>query len=54
QSGSQKGSHVLTSVLTEEDLNKPSLRFSFSIYNTKEELDYVVGILKEYMEGIEA
>ncbi|WP_298951299.1 cysteine desulfurase family protein [uncultured Nonlabens sp.] len=54
QSGSQKGSHVLTSVLTEEDLNKPSLRFSFSIYNTKEELDYVVGILKEYMEGIVA
>ncbi|MFT7386410.1 MAG: cysteine desulfurase, partial [Nonlabens sp.] len=39
QSGSQKGSHVLTSVLSEEDLNKPSLRFSFSIYNTKEELD---------------
>jgi cysteine desulfurase len=52
QSGSQKGSHVLTNVLTEEDLNKPSLRFSFSIYNTKEELEYVVGILKEYIEGI--
>jgi cysteine desulfurase len=52
QSGAQKGSHVLTNVLTEEDLNKPSLRFSFSIYNTKEELDYVVGILKEYMDGI--
>ncbi|WP_405369654.1 cysteine desulfurase family protein [Nonlabens sp. Asnod2-A12] len=54
QSGSQKGSHVLTSVLSEEDLNKPSLRFSFSIYNSKEELDYVVGILKEYMEGVVA
>lgn len=52
QSGSQKGSHVLTSVLTEEDLNKPSLRFSFSIYNTKEELNYVVGVLKEYMQSI--
>jgi cysteine desulfurase len=52
QSGSQKGSHVLTNVLTEEDLNKPSLRFSFSIYNTKDELDYVVGILKEYMDGL--
>jgi cysteine desulfurase len=52
QSGAQKGSHVLTNVLTEDDLNKPSLRFSFSIYNTKEELDYVVGILKEYMDGI--
>jgi cysteine desulfurase len=52
QSGSQKGSHVLTNVLTEEDLNKPSLRFSFSIYNTKDELDYVVGILREYIDGL--
>jgi cysteine desulfurase len=52
QSGSQKGSHVLTSMLSEEDLNKPSLRFSFSIYNTKEELDYVVGVLKEYIKGV--
>lgn len=52
QSGSQKGSHVLSQVLNEEDLNKPSLRFSFSIYNTKEELDYVVEVLKEYLEGV--
>lgn len=52
QSGSQKGSHVLTSVLNDEDLKKPSLRFSFSIYNTKEELDYVVEVLKEYIESI--
>ncbi|AGC75488.1 cysteine desulfurase [Nonlabens dokdonensis] len=52
QSGSQKGSHVLTSVLNKEDLKKPSLRFSFSIYNTKEELDYVVQVLKEYMESV--
>ncbi len=52
QSGSVKGSHVLTSVLNEEDLMKPSLRFSFSIYNTREELDYVVNVLKEYIESI--
>jgi cysteine desulfurase len=52
QSGSQKGSHVLSQILTDEDLNKPSLRFSFSIYNTKEELDYVVQTLKEYLDGI--
>ncbi|MEE2801830.1 MAG: cysteine desulfurase family protein [Bacteroidota bacterium] len=50
QSGAQKGSHVLTNVLKGEDLNKPSLRFSFSIYNTKEELDYVINVLKEYIE----
>ena len=46
QSGSAKGSHVLSEILSEEDLKKPSIRFSFSIYNTKEELDTVVEILK--------
>ncbi len=51
QSGSQMGSHVLSQVLTDEDLNKPSLRFSFSIYNTKDELDYTVDVLKDYLEG---
>ncbi|MGI9545955.1 MAG: cysteine desulfurase family protein [Flavobacteriaceae bacterium] len=49
QSGSSQGSHVLTAILSEEDLKKPSLRFSFSIYNTKEEVDYVVSVLKEFM-----
>jgi cysteine desulfurase len=52
QSGSQKGSHVLSQILTDEDLDKPSLRFSFSIYNTKEELDYVVQTLKEYLDKL--
>lgn len=46
QSGSYKGSHVLSEILSEEDLKKPSLRFSFSIYNTKEEVDYVISVLK--------
>lgn len=50
QSGSDKGSHVLTEILTDEDLAKPSVRFSFSKYNTKEEIDYVVAVLKEYVE----
>jgi cysteine desulfurase len=47
QSGSAQGSHVLCEILSKEDLQKPSIRFSFSIYNTKEEVDYVVGVLKE-------
>lgn len=51
QSGSDKGSHVLTEVLSDEDIKKPSLRFSFSKYNTKEELDYVIGVLKEFSEN---
>lgn len=49
QSGSDAGSHVLNEVLSEEDLKKPSLRFSFSIYNTKEELDYTIAVLKEFL-----
>ena len=48
QSGSDKGSHVLMEILPAEDIKKPSIRFSFSKYNTKEELDYVVSVLKEY------
>lgn len=50
QSGSNKSSHVLTEILCHEDLLKPSIRFSFSIYNTKEEVDYVIGVLKEFVE----
>lgn len=50
QSGSDLGSHVLTEILSEEDLKKPSIRFSFSKYNTKDELDYVIGVLKEFIE----
>ena len=50
QSGSDAGSHVLNKILSEEDLKKPSLRFSFSKYNTKKELDYVVEVLKEFVQ----
>ena len=50
QSGSDKGSHVLSAFLSEEDLKKPSLRFSFSMYNTKEEIEYVVKVLKDFIE----
>ncbi|MFN4763620.1 cysteine desulfurase family protein [Gillisia sp. Q332] len=51
QSGSDKGSHVLNAFLNEDDLKKPSIRFSFSKYNTKEEIDYVVSVLKEFIES---
>lgn len=47
QSGSDKGSHVLSEILSEEDMKKPSLRFSFSKYNTKEEIDLTIEVLKE-------
>ncbi len=48
QSGSVKASHVLSQILDEEDLNKPSVRFSFCKYNTKEEVDYVVKVLSDF------
>jgi len=48
QSGSNQGSHVLNEILSGDELDKPSLRFSFSMYNTKEELDYTVEVLKEF------
>lgn len=50
QSGSSKGSHVLSEVLFGDDMKKPSLRFSFSKYNTVEEIDYVVNVLKELVD----
>ncbi len=46
QSGSNKGSHVLNNILSEQDALKTSVRFSFSKHNTKEEVDYVIGVLK--------
>lgn len=45
QSGSTQSSHVLAEILSADDLKKPSIRFSFSIYNTMEEVDYVIGVL---------
>jgi cysteine desulfurase len=49
QSGSNSGSHVLNQILDEEDLKKPSIRFSFSSFNTTDEVDYVVDVLKEFV-----
>ena len=51
QSGSEGGSHVLNEILSTEDLSKPSIRFSFSSFNKKEEVDYVVDVLKEFIEN---
>ena len=51
QSGSTQGSHVLAQILSDEAMQKPSIRFSFSIYNTKDEVDYVVGVLKELVNS---
>lgn len=51
QSGSGQASHVLQAILEDDKLKRPSVRFSFSKYNTKEEIDYVIGVLKNFMES---
>ncbi len=47
-SGSNQGSHVLRALGV--DQLRPSIRFSFSRYNTREEIDYVVARLKHHLE----
>ncbi|NBR13920.1 MAG: cysteine desulfurase [Flavobacteriales bacterium] len=39
-SGAAKGSHVLEGILA--DMNRPNVRFSFSRYTTKEEIDFAL------------
>lgn len=51
QSGSTQGSHVLAEVQTPEQMSRPSVRFSFSRYNTKEEIDYVIEVLREFIKN---
>lgn len=48
QSGSNQGSHVLREVQTSVHNEWPSLRFSFSSYNTIQEVDYLMNILKDF------
>jgi cysteine desulfurase len=47
-SGSDQGSHVLRGLGI--DMKRPSVRFSFSKYNTKEEIDFVVKKLAELFD----
>ena len=46
-SGSNLGSHVLRAIGI--DMSRPSLRFSFSKYNTIEEIDYTLNQLKSLL-----
>lgn len=44
-SGGSKGSHVLTEIVPES--KRPGIRFSFSKYNTKEDIDFTIDKLKK-------
>jgi cysteine desulfurase len=46
QSGSLKPSHVLVEFLSPEEVMKPSVRISFSHFNTKEDIDLLIEALK--------
>ncbi len=50
QSGSNKGSHVLNTILSDIEAQKTSIRFSFSKHNTKEDVNYVIDVLKELIQ----
>ena len=50
QSGSNKGSHVLNAILSENEATKTSIRFSFSKLTSLEEIDYVITTLKEIIK----
>jgi len=46
QSGSIKPSHVLLEILSDDEIRKPSLRISFSHFNTIEDIDILIDALK--------
>lgn len=49
-SGANKGSHVLEGI--KADPTRPNVRFSFSRYTTKEEIEFAVNALKEIYQPI--
>lgn len=49
-SGSEKGSHVLEVIGANP--NRKAVRFSFSKYNTKEEIDYAVSVVKKMIAPV--
>lgn len=50
QSGSNTGSHVLSEILVEKEVDKTSIRFSFSKFTSKEDIDYTILKLKELLK----
>ena len=47
QSGSNKGSHVLSEILKDGEEDKTSIRFSFSKFTKKEDIDGTILKIKE-------
>ena len=51
QAGSETGSHVLNHILSDQQLQSPSIRLSFSKFNTKQDIDHLVKVLEEYINS---
>ena len=49
QSGSNKGSHVLSEILKDGEEDKTSVRFSFSKFTNKEDIDFTISKLVEIL-----
>ena len=49
QSGSSEPSHVLSEILSEDEMKKISIRFSFSKFNTKDEIIYAADSVKKIL-----
>lgn len=49
QSGSNKGSHVLSAFLNEKEAEKTSIRFSFSKYTSKEDINFTLAKIKDLL-----
>ncbi|WP_299052252.1 cysteine desulfurase family protein [uncultured Polaribacter sp.] len=52
QSGSNTGSHVLLEILKETDTDKTSVRFSFSKFTTKLDIEYTIDALKKQIPSL--
>ena len=50
QYGSASGSHVLNEIQEPPVKDWPSLRFSFSIFNTKKEVDYLIEVFRDFIK----
>ena len=49
-SGDNSPSHVLTAIGVQSELAKGAIRFTFGDFNTKEDVDYLVEVLRKIME----
>ena len=51
-SGDNNPSHVLTAIGVPNELAKGAIRFTFGDFNTKEDIDYLINVLKKLVVSI--